>query len=56
MSLCVNHENKIIKEEMISSFYDSFKKDLEEEMTLRLSITAGKILLGGYHRVFQREI
>ena len=29
---CVNRENKIIKEEMISSFYESFKKDLEEEI------------------------
>lgn len=42
---CVNHENEIIKEGMISSFYESFKKDLEEEMKFRLSITMDKILL-----------
>ena len=41
---------------MISSFYKSFKKDLEEEMKLRLNITMGKILLSGYHSVFQRKI
>ena len=51
----VNHENESIKEGMISSFYESFKEALEEEMKFRLSITTGKILFGGYQWVLQRK-